>query len=141
MRNDLMILDICNLITNIRCDKSKCLWCPMCESDRTCGLVRIKERLTHLDSFLCNEGRNKKFGIIDKGELLIGGDTTLRILEKARILGGWQTKLSYYRYVDGIKTTVLGGALRFERLDRIDLDDFENRVKRNQWETVYFSYK
>lgn len=141
MNTDLTISDICNLITGINCDRTKCLHCPMCERGNTCGLVKIKERLIQLDAFICNQKADKQYGVIDKGGLLIGGDITLSILAKARILGGWQTKKHYYRYVSGVKRTVLGGAFMFERLDMIELDDFENRVKRNQWETVYFSYK
>lgn len=140
MNNNILIRDICNLITGIRCDKSKCLRCPMYEADKTCGLMKIKERLMQLNSFLFSKSFNKHYGIIDKGGLLIGGDTTLKILEKARVLGGWQTSKCYYRYTDGFKTTVLGGALRFERLDKIELDNFEENVKCNMWETVYFSY-
>lgn len=140
MSNGFTITEICNLITSISCDRTKCIKCPMYEN-KVCGLVSIKERLLHLGSFLSLEEAVTKHGTFDKGGVLIGGDITLEILNKARLLGGWQTKKHYYRYVSGIKRTVLGGAFRFERLDRIELDDFEKRCKCNQWETVYFSYK
>lgn len=126
-----------NAITNIRCSVGpKCLKCPLYNAmSRNCGLISIKESLFNYASFITFMSTPDNYN-----EVLIGGKATLNILEKARVTGGYTTSVSQYRYRVFPVSNSFGVDRYFEVLDKIPLDKFEQRVKRNEWETVYCGY-